>query len=75
MSILLCSIYDQYDFGSLYKIDSKVMLADLTRKQRRGIVKDVLILSGQFYYLVDFMILDYAQVKTNERPNIILLSF
>ncbi|XP_076929572.1 uncharacterized protein LOC143594034 [Bidens hawaiensis] len=58
VSILQGSLYDQYDFGSLQKVKTTVVLADQTPKCHTGVVKDVIVKVGEFYYPVDFLVLD-----------------
>lgn len=65
MSILLGSLYDQYNFSPLHKAETLVVLAGLTCKHHRGMVKDVMIRLGYFHYSVD-SVLNNAPVKTNE---------
>ena len=72
VSILPGSLYDQYDFGPLLPMDGRVVFADDTWKRPRGMVKDVMIQLGEFYYPVDFMVLDYASGRTFEQPKVIL---
>ncbi|XP_076938860.1 uncharacterized protein LOC143607217 [Bidens hawaiensis] len=72
VSILPGSLYDQYDFGPLRKADTTVVLADLTLKLLRGIVTDVTVIIEDFYYPVDFMVLDYVTVDPKRQPNVIL---
>ncbi|KAK1440276.1 hypothetical protein QVD17_06101 [Tagetes erecta] len=72
VSILPGSLYDQYDFGPLQKADTTVVLADLTLKLPRGIVNDVIIKVGEFYYPVDFLVLDYESSIKGKQPNVIL---
>ncbi|XP_076960035.1 uncharacterized protein LOC143636282 [Bidens hawaiensis] len=62
VSILPESLYDQYDFGPLRKADTTVVLADLTLKLPRGIVTDVIVMIEDFYYPVDFLVLEYVTV-------------
>ncbi|XP_035838897.1 uncharacterized protein LOC118486511 [Helianthus annuus] len=71
-NILPGSLFDQYEFGQLHDFDRKVILADDTWKQPRGVVKDVKIQLGEFYYSVDFLVLDYAHTRTNEQQKVIL---
>ena len=52
-------------------MDSRVVFADDTWKRPRGMVKDVMIQLGEFYYPVDFMVLDYAPGRTFEQPKVI----
>ncbi|XP_076951802.1 uncharacterized protein LOC143625321 [Bidens hawaiensis] len=72
VSILPGSLYDQYDFGPLRKADTTVVLADLTLKLPRGIVTDVIVMREDFYYPVDFLLLDYVMVDPKRQPNVIL---
>ncbi|XP_076958465.1 uncharacterized protein LOC143634196 [Bidens hawaiensis] len=72
VSILSGSLYDQYDFGPLRKADTTVVLADLTLKLPRGIVTDVIVMIEDFYYPVDFLVLDYVTVDPKWQPNVIL---
>jgi hypothetical protein len=72
VSILSGSLYDQYDFGPLQKADTTVVLADLTLKLPRGIVCDVIVKVEDFYYPVDFLVLDYVSVEKTKQPNVIL---
>ncbi|KAK9078413.1 hypothetical protein SSX86_002470 [Deinandra increscens subsp. villosa] len=72
MSVLPGSLYDLYDFGPLHVIDSVVSLADETWKKPRGVVKDVMIQLGEFQYLVDFLVLDYASTKAPAQHKVIL---
>ena len=72
MSVLPGSLYDQYDFGPLHAIDHMAVFADLSRKQPRGVVKDVVIQLGDFYYSVDFIVIYYAPSRTYEQPQVVL---
>ena len=72
VSILPGTLYDQYEFGALEEVEATVVLADLTKKRPRGMVKDVMIKLGDFYYPVDFLVLDCEPVQTNEQPQVIL---
>ncbi|XP_076924455.1 uncharacterized protein LOC143586892 [Bidens hawaiensis] len=72
VSILPGSLYDQYDFGPLRKADNTVVLADLTLKLPRGIVTDVIVMIKDFYYPVDFLVLDYVTVDPKQQTNVIL---
>ncbi|XP_076942486.1 uncharacterized protein LOC143612366 [Bidens hawaiensis] len=72
VSILPGSLYDQYDFGPLRKADTTVVLAELTLKLPRGIVTDVIVMIEDFYYSVDFLVLDYVTVDPKRQPNVIL---
>ncbi|KAJ0586747.1 putative nucleotidyltransferase, Ribonuclease H [Helianthus annuus] len=72
VSILPGSLYDQYDFGPLQRADTTVVLADLTLKLPRGIVCDVIVKVEDFYYPVDFLVLDYVSIDKTKQPNVIL---
>ncbi|KAI3743725.1 hypothetical protein L1987_56790 [Smallanthus sonchifolius] len=72
ISILPGSLYDQFDFGPLKKVDTTVVLADLTPKLPRGVLTDVLVKVGEFYYPVDFLVLDYVSGIQGRQPDVIL---
>ncbi|XP_022040727.1 uncharacterized protein LOC110943287 [Helianthus annuus] len=72
VSILPGSLYDQYDFGPLKQADTTVVLADLMLKLPRGILRDVIVKVDEFYYPVDFLVLDYVQIENTKQPNVIL---
>ncbi|XP_076951355.1 uncharacterized protein LOC143624669 [Bidens hawaiensis] len=72
VSILLGDLYDQYDFGPLKRVEITVVLADLSHKLPRGIVRDVMVKVQDFYYLVDFLVLDYSSGDSSQQQNIIL---
>ncbi|XP_076908834.1 uncharacterized protein LOC143565874 [Bidens hawaiensis] len=72
VSILPRSLYDQYDFGPLRKADTTMVLADLTLKLPGGIVTDVIVMIEDFYYPVDFLVLDYVTVDPKRQLNVIL---
>ncbi|XP_076954069.1 uncharacterized protein LOC143628334 [Bidens hawaiensis] len=72
VSILPGGLYDQYDFGLLRKADTTVVLADLTLKLPRGIMTNVIVMIEDFYYPVDFLVLEYVTVDSKRQPNVIL---
>ncbi|XP_035838880.1 uncharacterized protein LOC110918820 [Helianthus annuus] len=49
-----------------------VVLADLSHKLPRGIVRDVIVKVDEFYYPVDFLVLDYSSADPIQQQNIIL---
>ncbi|XP_076954750.1 uncharacterized protein LOC143629333 [Bidens hawaiensis] len=69
VSILPGSLYDQYEIGPLQKVKTIVVLADQTPMCPRGIVKDVIVKVGEFYYPVDFHVLDCVN---NTQPTVII---
>ncbi|XP_035842040.1 uncharacterized protein LOC118488794 [Helianthus annuus] len=72
VSILPGGLYDQYDFGPLKRVETTVVLADLSHKLPRGIVRDVIVKVDEFYYPVDFLVLDYSSADPIQQQNIIL---
>jgi hypothetical protein len=72
VSILPGSLYDQYDFGPLRRVETTVVLADTSHKAPRGMVRDVIVKIEDFYYPVDFLVLDYAYVSKTEQPTVIM---
>ena len=72
VSILPGSLYDQYEFGPLQSSNTTVVLADLTPKLPRGIVTDVIVKVDDFYYPVDFLVLDYVSLDRTKQPTVIL---
>ncbi|XP_076935011.1 uncharacterized protein LOC143601506 [Bidens hawaiensis] len=70
--ILPGGLYDQYDFGPLKRVETTVVLADLSHKLPRGIVRDVIVKVEEFYYPVDFLVLDYSSVDSTQQQNVIL---
>ncbi|XP_076956917.1 uncharacterized protein LOC143632237 [Bidens hawaiensis] len=72
VSILPGSLYDQYEFGPLRKADTTVVLADLTLNLPTGIVTDLIMMIEDFYYPVNFLVLDYVTVNPKRQPNVIL---
>ncbi|KAI3815454.1 hypothetical protein L1987_15122 [Smallanthus sonchifolius] len=72
VSILPGGLYDQYEFGPLKRVETTVVLADLSHKLPRGIVRDVIVKVEEFYYPVDFLVLDYSSVDPSQQQNVIL---
>ena len=72
VSILPGMLYDQYDFGPLEKVDTTLVMADLSLKLPRGIVQDVIVKVEDFYYPIDFLVLDFAPSGNVRQPNVIL---
>ncbi|XP_076949539.1 uncharacterized protein LOC143622223 [Bidens hawaiensis] len=56
VSILPGGLYDQYDVGHLKRVETTVVLADLSHKLPSGIVRDVIVKVEDFYYPVDFLV-------------------
>ncbi|KAJ0479498.1 putative transcription factor interactor and regulator CCHC(Zn) family [Helianthus annuus] len=72
MSMLPGDLYDMYNFGPLQDIDTMVSLADESWRRPRGMVRNVKIQLGEFEYLVDFLVLDYASTKMAAQQRVIL---
>ncbi|XP_076943222.1 uncharacterized protein LOC143613396 [Bidens hawaiensis] len=72
ISILPGSLYDQYDFGPLRAAATTVVLADQTPKLPRGILTDVIVKVEDFYFPVDFLVLDYVSGERTKQPTVIL---
>ncbi|XP_076929188.1 uncharacterized protein LOC143593442 [Bidens hawaiensis] len=72
VSILTGVLYDQYDFGPLKRVETTVVLANLSHKLSRGIVQDVIVKVEEFYYPIDFLVLDYSSVDPTQHQNVIL---
>ncbi|XP_076897119.1 uncharacterized protein LOC143550337 [Bidens hawaiensis] len=72
VSILPGGLYDQYDFGPLKRVETTFVLADLSHKLPRGIVRDVIVKVEEFYYPVDFLVLDYSSIDLTQQQNVIL---
>ncbi|XP_076904946.1 uncharacterized protein LOC143560550 [Bidens hawaiensis] len=70
VSILLGSLYDQYDLGPLIKADTTVVLANLTLKLPRGIVTDVIVMIEDIFYPIDFLGLDYVTFDPKRQLNV-----
>ncbi|XP_076940446.1 uncharacterized protein LOC143609623 [Bidens hawaiensis] len=70
VSILPGGLYDQYDFGPLKRVETTVVLANLSHKLPRGIVRDVIVKVEEFYYPVDFLVLDYSSVDPTQQQNV-----
>ncbi|RVW73695.1 Retrovirus-related Pol polyprotein from transposon 17.6 [Vitis vinifera] len=58
VNLLLYSIYKQLGLGELKPTSITLSLADRSMKIPRGIIEDVLVQVDNFYYPVDFVVLD-----------------
>ncbi|KAD6119978.1 hypothetical protein E3N88_11249 [Mikania micrantha] len=72
VSILPGSVYDQYDFDPLKKVDTTVVLVNHTSTLSRGMLSDVIVKVGNFYYPVDILVLDFAESAKDTHPTVIL---
>nr|GFA58480.1 hypothetical protein [Tanacetum cinerariifolium] len=72
INILPASLVDKYDLGTLRKTDTIISLADRSTKMPRGIKEDVIVKVDEFYYLVDFFVMDTESPYKDVQPTIIL---
>ncbi|KAL6340453.1 hypothetical protein AAG906_006117 [Vitis piasezkii] len=73
VNLLPYSIYKQLGLGELKPISITLSLADRSVKIPRGIIEDVLVQVDNFYYPVDFVVLDIDPIvkETNYVPIIL----
>ena len=73
VNLLPYSVYKQLGLGELKPTNITLSLADRSIKIPKGIVEDVLVKVGKFYYPVDFIVLDTEPVAegTNQVPIIL----
>ena len=62
VNLLPYSVYVDLGLGELEPTNITLQLADRSVKIRRGIVKDVLVQVGKFYFSMDFVVLDTQPV-------------
>ncbi|XP_022018979.1 uncharacterized protein LOC110919006 [Helianthus annuus] len=70
VSILPGGLYDKYDFGPLARVETMVVLADLSHKLPRGMVQNVIVKIDEFYYPVDFLVSDYSSADPKQQQNV-----
>ncbi|GJY57358.1 putative nucleotidyltransferase, ribonuclease H [Tanacetum coccineum] len=72
INILPASLVDKYDLGTFRKTDTIISLADRSTKIPRGILEDVIVKVDDFYYPVDFFVMDTESPYKDVQPTIIL---
>ncbi|GJZ58748.1 putative nucleotidyltransferase, ribonuclease H [Tanacetum coccineum] len=72
INILPASLVDKCDLGTLRKTDTIISLADRSTKIPRGILEDVIVKVDDFYYPVDFFVMDIESPYKDVQPTIIL---
>ncbi|GJR14309.1 retrovirus-related pol polyprotein from transposon 297 family protein [Tanacetum coccineum] len=72
INILPASLVDKYDLGTLRKTDTIISLADRSTKIPKGILEDVIVKVYDFYYPVDFFVMDTESPYQDVQPTIIL---
>ena len=77
MNFLSYSVYKQLGLGELKPTSITVSLVDRSVKIPRGMIEDVLVQVDNFYYLVDFVVLDTDPIfkGTNYVPIILRIPF
>nr|GEY01992.1 hypothetical protein [Tanacetum cinerariifolium] len=65
-------LVDKYDLETLCKTNTIISLADRSTKIPRGILEDVIVKVDDFYYPVDFFVMDTESPYKDVQPNIIL---
>ncbi|GJR06889.1 putative nucleotidyltransferase, ribonuclease H [Tanacetum coccineum] len=71
-NILPASLVDRYDLGPLRKTDTIISLANRSTKIPQGIMEDVFVKNDDFYYLVDFLVMDIEPSYKHTQPRIII---
>jgi len=72
LTILPGNLFYKYNFGRLERTDIILQLADKSTKVPRGLLADVIIKVEDFYYPVDFLVLDTENAHKDSQPTIIL---
>ncbi|KAI3739098.1 hypothetical protein L2E82_29490 [Cichorium intybus] len=72
VNILPGQLFDKHEFGTMRSTDVILQLANKSTKVPRGMLVDVIIKVGEFYYPADFLVLDTRQATNGEQPTIIL---
>ncbi|GKA36459.1 putative nucleotidyltransferase, ribonuclease H [Tanacetum coccineum] len=72
INILPASLVDKYDLRTLHKTDTIISFADRSTKIPRGILEDVIVKVDDFYYPVDFFVMDTESPYKDVQPTIIL---
>ena len=72
VNILPGNLFDQHDLGTLQQTDVILQLADKSTKIPRGVLSDVIVKVEDFYYPVDFLVLDTEKTLKESQPTIIL---
>nr|GEW86999.1 hypothetical protein [Tanacetum cinerariifolium] len=72
INILPASLVDKYDLGTLRKTDTIISLTDRSTKIPRGVLEDVIVKVNDFYYPVDFLVMDTESPYKDVQPTFIL---
>jgi len=72
VNLLLYSVFQSLNLGELKPTSVTLLLADISVKMPRGIVKDVLVQVDKFIYPVDFIVLDTQPIEACNSIPVIL---
>ncbi|XP_071719232.1 uncharacterized protein [Rutidosis leptorrhynchoides] len=70
--ILPSSLVDRYKLGTLTQTDILIQLVDRSAKTRRGMLENVIVKVEDFYYPVDFIVIDIENTFRETQPTITL---
>ncbi|XP_071741044.1 uncharacterized protein [Rutidosis leptorrhynchoides] len=72
INILSSSFVDRYELGTLKRTDILIQLADRSMRTPMGMLKNVIVKVEDFYYPVDFIVMDIETNFRETQPTIIL---
>ncbi|GAV57029.1 hypothetical protein CFOL_v3_00568 [Cephalotus follicularis] len=72
VNILPSSVYNHFGFGELKPTEVTLQLADRSLKIPKGFIEDVLVKVDEFYFSVDFLVLDIETSSFGKPQSIIL---
>ncbi|XP_071739521.1 uncharacterized protein [Rutidosis leptorrhynchoides] len=72
INILSFYLVDRFELGLMKRTDIIIQLADQSIKTPRGILEDVIVKVEDFYYPVDFVVMDIEPRNRDTQPTIIL---
>ncbi|XP_071740536.1 uncharacterized protein [Rutidosis leptorrhynchoides] len=72
INILPSSFVDRYELGTLKRTDILIQLADRSMRTPRSMLKNVIVKVEDFYYLVNFIVIDMETTFRETQPMIIL---
>ncbi|XP_071714659.1 uncharacterized protein [Rutidosis leptorrhynchoides] len=72
INILQSSFVDRYKLGTLKQTDILIQLADRSMRTPRGMLENVIVKVEDFYYPVDFIVMDIETTFRETQPTIIL---
>ncbi|XP_059645976.1 uncharacterized protein LOC132289629 [Cornus florida] len=71
VNLLPYSVYQELGLNNLRKTDVRIQLADRSVKTPRGIIEDVIVKVADFYYPIDFIVLDTQPTQGKQIPIIL----